>query len=252
MSALGCTEQYQFCNQAQCSELDGLYLNKTSPYVGLDLNDAQKAVFNLVWNAVWGVTVNFAVLTLGDQLLLSKNYLLSPTQLSSAPLPSTQWQTEVRNIADVMLAALQRRVVDFASPPDIPVSTVSNGTVSSRAFVVLSANDGENTLCNSVRVRDARYYNFSVAGLAIILAIGMSIILVNVVFMPGLAFWVQDMLRWDEYARRSWLESRLFRLLRTAVGKNNEVEWEVAGYEPIPVTVRDGEVFSGEAIWKTP
>ena len=70
-----------------------------------------------------------------------------------------------------MLVAMQQGIVDFAAPPDIRFDTVDdeNKTLSIRDFVYdlnLTA------LCSTVRMRDARFFNFSVAGLIVVFVLG--------------------------------------------------------------------------------
>jgi hypothetical protein len=159
LSVLGCVEQYEFCNTTHCSGLGGLYANDTSDYLNLSLNDNQKAVFNLIWRAAWGIVVQNAPLFLGDQVLLAQQRVWIDSQAISAALPPDQWKAEVLNFMGVMMAALQRRVVDFASAPSISIPT-SNGMVSSQSFVPQPETEAEKQLCGIIRIRNSAYYNF--------------------------------------------------------------------------------------------
>src|SRR5947209_10427070 len=99
----------------------------------------------------------------GDEMLGAQHHRLTAETRTSAPLPPTQWQAEVVNMANIMLAALQRRIVDYASPPNMSVPTL-NGSSSSLAYVTPPDDEGEQ-LCQKIRIRDASHFNFSVAGL---------------------------------------------------------------------------------------
>jgi len=261
LSTLACTEQYQFCNSSDgCTDPKGLYaylddaLRLSVPE--LNLNDAQEAALNLIWSAASGVAIYQGVRFLGDQLLLAQNYLASASGLgrASAPLPPTQWQDEVGNMANLMLAALQRGVVDFASPPDVPVSTILRGTVSSREYVTLGDQGfgSAGALCTRIRIRDSAYYNFSVAGLCVILAVGLAIMLVNTLCVPDAAFWIRRVLGLGEYPQQAWLEGHWLRLLSTAFEKHSGINWDVEKHGEIPVTVRNGHLFRGMGLWGSP
>lgn len=254
VSVLACTEQYQFCNSSTyCSSLDGIFVNDNldNPYFGLIFNDEQKAIFKLVLDAARFVTLNMAIFILGDDFVLARDSVLSSRGQESAPLPDTQWHDEVNNMAASMLAALQRRVVDFVSPPDIPIRTVLNGSVSSLVFIDNAALEaGERSLCQNVRIRDAQHYNFSVVGLMFIMVLGTTIILVNIACIPALPFWARRKLRLGEFARREWLQGHLFALQRTAFEKHGVGPWEMGDGGDVPVTAEKRSTFSGESIWK--
>jgi hypothetical protein len=121
---VGCTEQYQFCANGNCSALMGLYANQDDtesprPYLGLTLNAQQQQIFNLIWNAASELGISQEVYLLGDEMLVAQKYRLDDDMeyRASAPLPPTQWQAELLNLANGMLAGLQRRIVDYGSPP---------------------------------------------------------------------------------------------------------------------------------------
>jgi hypothetical protein len=249
VSTLGCTERYQFCANGNCSALTGLYANETQsprPYLGLTLNAQQKQIFNLVWNAAWGLMINHMPL-LGDEMLVAQKYRLTAETRMSAPLPPTQWQAEVVNMANIMLAALQRRIVNYASPPNMSVPTL-NGSSSSLAYVTPPDDEGEQ-LCQNIRIRDASYFNFSVAGLLLILFLGGAIIGINLFCLPGMLFWARRRLGMSDFPRREWLEGHLLLLQRTALEGNGIGPWEVDDKSSVPLTVQERTKFSASKAW---
>jgi hypothetical protein len=249
-SFLGCTEQYQFCNSTHCSKPDGLYADLDTPYLGLTLNNDQKATFNLILNATFGLTVDLVTSLLGDQLLLAQEKVLLPSQPESGPLPPNQWEAEVSNIVNVMLAALQRRIVDYVSPPDVSLY-LSNGPVSSLSFITPPDTESARQMCNIVRIRDAAYYNFSVAGLFVVLFLGFFIIFVNVICLPRVAFWAQRELRRNMHSREEWNEGHLLHLQRTAFESHGIGPWEVDEEGGIPSTAVSGLRFSADRAWRS-
>lgn len=250
-SVLACTEQYQFCttsNGGACSPLSGLYANKTTPYLGLRLDDDQKAVFDLVWWAAYATSINVGTWHLYDRFLLANQAVITKFRVSG-PLPPDQWRREVANFANAMLAGMQRGVVDFAAPPDVRSATVAgNTTVSSRDFVEPGSLE---TLCPRIRKRDASFFNFSVAGLAVVLVLGLVIILGNLLCVPGLVFWLHRRRANDKhaYARREWHEGHVLRLHRTACWGRGVGPWEVDHDENIPVMAEGAAPFSGDKLW---
>lgn len=97
-AALGCTDQYAFCNTTTCSELAGVYANATTPHRGLALTSTQKAIFNLVSSTAESTTLNIGVTFLGAQQLRANDMVwYADEKTISSPLPPTQWESEVTN-----------------------------------------------------------------------------------------------------------------------------------------------------------
>lgn len=189
-SAMACTEQYQFCNTTACSALGGILDNSTMPFRGLLLSPIQKAIFNLITEAAARVTLSTGITVLGSQLLKAHEYLWSGGGYAwSAQLPSTAWQDETLNFCNLMLAALQGLIGDFANTPQFLVPT-SRGAVSSQEFAKQPGSEGESELCSKVRIRDPRYSNFNVTGLVVIIGMGLSVSLTYLFAFPGTFFLV--------------------------------------------------------------
>ena len=162
-------------------------------------------------------------------------------------------------MAHVQLATLQRRVVDFASPPDVPVSTLFRGAASSRDFLLRGAGDTMGApLCQSIRVRDASYYNFDVAGLLLILTLGSVIVLTNLMCIPGIVFWARRRRCWSwkrrvasEFSRNEWLEGHLLPLQCTALASQGIGPWQIYGDGDVPVTDVGQTRFGAEKMWES-
>ena len=251
LSSLGCTEQYQFCNSTSCSTPDGLYADQAAPHLGLVLNSDQKATFDLVWNATAGVNINFIPLLLDDQLLLAMDKVLpSPGQEASGPLPPNQWEAEVAHIVNVMLAALQRRIVDYVAPPDVALY-LSTGAVSSLSYITPPDTDSAKRMCNIVRIRNPAYYNFSVAGLIMVLFLGGAIVVVNVFCLPGVVFWARRSMGRSGHPREEWDEGHRLRLQRTAFESRGVRPWKADKKGGIPHIEVSGVLFAAERAWKS-
>jgi len=248
-SVLGCTEQYQFCNTTLCSAMGGINANFTNPYFGLVLNDDQKAIFDLIYTGISRITISTGVYILGDDLLLAKEKVWSEIDSLSSPLPDDQWEKEAVNIVNVMLSALQGRIMHFASPPNITLK-LSKGTVSSLDFVTAPQTEAEKQTCNIVRIRDAAYYNFKVPGLILVLALGLVIIFINIFCVPGLVFWVRRKVKRSEHPRDEWYQTSLLRLYSTAVEKNGIGPWDINDRWDIPYSRTAGVSFTADRAWQ--
>ena len=222
-AALGCTEQYQFCNTTTCRKLAGMYANDTSPYRGLDLTSTQKAIFNLVSSTAESTSFNIGVTFLGSQILRANDMLwFGDGKTLSSSLPKDQWEKEVVNWSSITLATLQRLVTDFASPSDFYVPT-SKGRLSTKDFIKGPQTKGEHAICNSVRIRDPRYDNFDAVGLALILALGLTLVLIDMICLPGGIIWLRRKLGKHDWvhAKREWQEGELLALQRTLTARHN-------------------------------
>lgn len=250
LSVLGCTEQYQFCNSTSCSTPDGLYADQAAPYLGLMLNSDQKATFDLVWNATTGVNINFIANLLGDQLLLAMDKALEPGAPASGPLPPNQWEAEVTHIVNVMLAALQRRVVDYVAPPNVALY-LSTGVVSSLSYITPPNTDSAKQMCNIVRFRNPAYYNFSVGGLILALFLGGAIVFVNVFCLPGVVFWATRRMGRSGHPREEWNKGHRLWLQRTAFESHGIRQWKADEKGGIPYIEESGVMFAAERAWKS-
>ncbi|KAH7121137.1 hypothetical protein B0J11DRAFT_491058 [Dendryphion nanum] len=246
-SALACTEQYQFCNTTHCSHLTGIFANETSPYFNLHLNANQKVSFNVIFNAVFGVMIGNGPFFFGDRLLLARDKAWAEYTPVSGPLPPNQWEMEVANMANLMLAAVQRRIVDYASPPDIPLF-LSTGSRSSLEWLRPPETDAEKRICGLVRIRNAAYYNFSVGGILTVFCVGLFVILVSTLCLPGAAFWAGRKMGRGEFAQREWKEGHLLYLLRSGFERWGVGPW-VVEEEDIPCTKDGGLRFGADRLW---
>ena len=247
-SALACTEQFQFCSMSSsdnatqnCSILGGIYANLTNPWYGLaDLNDNQKVALRLIHAAISGISLENGFFSLEDNFLLARSAV---TTTLSTPLPPGQWQREVHNFVDVMLAAVQQRVVAYASPTDLPFRT-ANSTSSTRKYIEPIGLPGSERLCgNNIRIRSASHLNFSVVKLVAVVAACSNVVMVNVFCVPGLIFWIARKLQMSGLPRKEWYGGYLFSLHREFLDGKCIGPW-VSGEGDITVTVERGLSFS--------
>lgn len=117
---LGCISQYQYCNPTlerdiTCTPLDGI-MRVQALAQSLWQTEKQKALFN--WSASQiqhdAIGLPEVLRSLGVSSLTARHKLLGGVQ---GPLPSNQWQLEVKHWFTTVLADLQRSVVETATGP---------------------------------------------------------------------------------------------------------------------------------------
>ncbi|KAH6661535.1 hypothetical protein F5X68DRAFT_195964 [Plectosphaerella plurivora] len=234
-SALACTEQYQFCADDTCSPLAGVANNATNPWRGLELSEDQQELFNILSVGIEAITLAGGVYWLGPNMLRANEFVWFTDGMPfSTGLPPTQWQDEVVNFGQAMLAVLQRMVVDYASPSSFILQT-SAGPVPSTQFIKSMRIDGDGQeICPQIRVRDARYTNFSGVGLLIVLFVGVFSIIVNVFLMPQAAFWARRKLHRTTYPEREWNAGNLLMQQRDALEAKGIGPWELDETTGVP------------------
>ncbi|KAF2184882.1 hypothetical protein K469DRAFT_633197 [Zopfia rhizophila CBS 207.26] len=226
LSFMACAAQYQFCSNSDCSPLTGLYGITPDRQQNPKLSPIQLAVFQLLWKAVWASQLSYTILLLREELLLAQDYQWDRSFMS-APLPDNHWKNEIWNFHNVSLALLQRRVVEFASPPDVRVRP----GVSSLQHIVRPELPELLKLCNAVKIRTTAYSNFSVLALVLTIVGGLLIIGLNLT-LSTVVEWAQKRSRKYLYKRLEWIETSDLHLHRMACEGRGIGPWN--GREGIP------------------
>ncbi|KAK4163115.1 hypothetical protein QBC43DRAFT_355491 [Cladorrhinum sp. PSN259] len=158
-SFLACLEQYQFCASGSCSQPGALYQLQSSPTYGLrGLTGGQKAVADLMWKSLWAAEIQYAMVFMGNRLLVANELVMGNWYKRSSDMPSNQWVTEAWNLANISLAALQRRPSDYAWPAPILQSNPSH--------LVQPETDAGRALCGNIKIRATGYTSFRIFSLA--------------------------------------------------------------------------------------
>lgn len=245
MSALGCVERYQFCANGHCTALSGLYTQAAGSVAtqSLKLTPRQKAVHAVLWKAGWAARVYFPALFLEDRFLLARRFMHVPEKAYSAPVNPDQWVLEVSNLHNLSMATLQRRIVEFARPPEVFVRT----GVTTHQFIVPPAPE-EETICHNVKIRNLAYTSLTLASLLLVVFAGGLVIAVGW-FLPSLVFWARSGRarrgRNDDRATfktRAWAGDDLFQIHRAALESQGIGPWEPATNNA-PVLKNRGERF---------
>ncbi|KAK4697740.1 hypothetical protein P7C71_g386, partial [Lecanoromycetidae sp. Uapishka_2] len=226
VSALACTDQYQYCNpnNGRCTSLTAS--NLLLPELGsLDLNAAQLATY-----ARFVYMLNFqglysTVVSRGASALLASRGLEQATNTHSA-LPNNQWQLEVSSWFATSLAKLQQQTVNYATGP----AYVPQGTTINRPTT-----DEETQQCKQQKIRNVTStISFSVLGVAIILIVGAILIFTSLVIEPIFSF-LRLKLHWKDHKPLQWTLDEKLQLQRLAYEESGQGVWS-GGMDSVPVT----------------
>jgi len=166
-----------------------------------------------------------------------------PEKAYSAPVNSDQWVLEVSNLHNLSMATLQRRIVEFARPPEVSIRS----GITTRQFVMPPAPE-EETICHNVKIRSPAYTSLTLASLLVVVFAGGLVITAGW-FLPNLVFWVRSSRagtgRNDDRATfktRTWAGDHLFQIHRAALESRGIGPWEPATNNA-PVFKNKGERF---------
>lgn len=119
-SVMGCTQQFQYCNQdgSKCSVLAGsgrggsLVDSIRESADGLDLNTKQQSILSRLAQASW-TTDLYSVATQPNALLVQRQN----TALVSPALPNNQWILEMQHLFMSGLTDMQMQIASYATGP---------------------------------------------------------------------------------------------------------------------------------------
>lgn len=240
-SVLGCMEQYQFCDPVskKCTDLDGLYAGQNAIERGeLSLSSRQNATFSIVWEAAWGMAMQWTIKLMNSRVLLAQDWVFTAIASGSSALPTGQWQQESFNLHNLSLAMFQHRVNQYAAPDTFEVSQG------------MKADDHLDTptdpdmlaMCKRQRVLSSRHYSVSVLGMAIILSVGGLIILLD---QSMEALWFRFFGAHNRLAKRAeWTQTGTLQLHRQALEARGIGTWDRKNHD-FPVIDRHGKTFIG-------
>lgn len=238
VSVLACTEQYQLCASnpsPECTPLTGIDLlleamgNFSGVQAAISLNSAQTATPEVLFIASASMDLGALIGLLDVSSLLARNSKYTSIQGS---LPSNQWTLEVENWNQILLADMQRSVLEYATGPSNP-----------EILPFLSPPNGSSqvNLCHNQRARSGQAQNFSVLAIVLILILGLLIICVDIGLhrFVGYAQREQDL---KDYRRLAWKSNWLLQLQRLAHEAAGFGTWERCA-KAVPITVQ-GEVLA--------
>jgi hypothetical protein len=241
LAVLGCTEQYQICQPLtkKCTNLSGLYAVQNAVKRGdLGLSARQKATFSVVWEAAWGMVMQWTIRLLNDQVLLAQDWVFTAIASGSSSLPANQWQHESFNLHNLSLAMFQHRINQYASPETFEISP---GVHADDNLDTPTDPDLLN-LCKSQRVLSPRHYSVSVLGMAIILVFGTLLIILD---QSLESIWFRFFNPRSGLAKRAdWTQTGTMQLHRQTLEARGIGAWDRKNHD-FPVMEMKGKTFAG-------
>ncbi len=176
-SPLGCATSHQLCNPnlpsgpAACTQLSGWNQTLTTQ-TDLNFSNRQKATSIRLLNAAYAASLDQVVIALNPDILLATQ---EAAKLHTNGLPSDQWKEEVGQLNSIMLAYIQSLMVSYVAGPWNPAYN---------HYIQPPSTPDEEEFCKNQIIVDNSLRCFSILGMAIILVIGGSIVLVNLTLEP--------------------------------------------------------------------
>ncbi|KUJ14079.1 uncharacterized protein LY89DRAFT_152692 [Mollisia scopiformis] len=248
-SPMGCVEQWQWCNSAYpkeegCGPLAGLLdsILGAAPFFNLTEEDLapERPVSptasgtRLIWPALMQLfgenNVGELLNQLGAQSLASQSLLTSGLQ---GPLPKNQWQLDVTNWFNTVLASIQALYVNTA------IGTTDPGLVQNQYPPL---NEQERKVCNSQKIRNSNYSSFSLFGLLFTYITGAIITVASLALEPILGC-LQRRRKYNSYSYLEWTTNGTLQLHRLAQEELRLGTWSGCS-DRIPVT-KSNETMAG-------
>ncbi|KAH7077333.1 hypothetical protein FB567DRAFT_451564 [Paraphoma chrysanthemicola] len=241
LSVLACMEQYQFCNPRtdKCTNLTGLYATQDAVNNGgLELSGRQQAAFKILWQAGWAMALQWTAKLMNSRVLLAQDWVFTTTATGSGPLQSDQWQRESFNLHNLSLAVFQHRLNQYAAPETFQLSSNLNAA----DHLDVPTDPDMLDLCKRQRILTSKYYNVSVLGMSIILAVGTLLIIVSQVVEKIWFGYFNPESRLSKQA--DWTQTGTLQLHRQALEARGIGSWDRKNQD-FPVMDAPGTTFIG-------
>ena len=172
ISAIGCTEQHQFCSPTRgCTPLLGYMQVQEGIAADLRLTPKQNATLDRVLNAASTSLLRTIVegMSITSTPLLAINATATESTTLSLPLSDTQWQHELQYWHSIAMAQLQRTVLEY-----------STGQIAAQTkYLIPTQTNAGAWLCQNQTILSSTYQSFSVLALALIVAFGGLVIVMS-------------------------------------------------------------------------
>jgi hypothetical protein len=176
LAALGCKEQYKFCDDSNCTTLSGIMPFENDIQTYLSYSEEQLIMFEILWRIFELTRLEIIIHYLDTRVLLADKQVLL-VQPISAPLASDQWQQEVQNFFNTTMAMIQLLPIMRAVPPKLPVTPNSTYDM----LVTPPSEVLSEEICHYQKIRTQSFNSISVLGLSLIIGIGSLIIIISLV-----------------------------------------------------------------------
>lgn len=218
VSPLGCVEQDQFCNPAS-QKCTALATRKNLDFAPLGLRGRQAKVAERLFNATSKLGIRGPIMALGSERSMTAS------AFSVLGMSAEQWKIELDNWFGVVVAQLQRELVQWATGPE---------TSSGRQYIIRPTDPEVTWMCENQVVRDMRYICFSILGLGLVVSIG-SVIILTGWFIDDIAQALQRPIRRGQSRALEWRFNETFQLQKAAFEANGCGIW-LEDRRAVPIT----------------
>jgi len=237
VNVVGCTDQYQICNPAKpgpngeapfCTPLGPLSALPNA-LLHIDLTNYQYDTSATLVVSMRSASMFYAVYGRGASALrTSESVFQSVSQFNIAQIPNDRWHTELGGWFDISLVTLQQALIEKASGPANIVN--QGGTIEAPGPSDLIGQK----LCKSQMIRNVTgYQNFSTLGVALILTLGTTLVILGWTIDIVVGFFQQQHFR-RNLARLSWVSDGYLQLQRMAYEGAGYTDWRYcADYVPV-------------------
>jgi hypothetical protein len=234
VTALGCIDQFQICNPNEvglvgegilCTPLGAIdALPDASLKIGLDI--IQYSTVETIVISLRASNMYYSVTGRGSSALKAQSTVFTLAQV--APLPDNQWQIELDGWFAISLASLQQYLYEKAVGP--------TGITEVGGIINMPTGAPGRAICQRQMIRNVSgYQNFSTLGVAIILILGCTMVVLGLVIdiVVGL---IQKFLFRRNFARLSWISDGYLQLQRLAYEGAGYDHWQGCS-DDVPVAV---------------
>lgn len=243
VSVVACSEEYQICNPSnnKCTPKLGNYQLQQamiSNEDGLGLNAKQNATAYRLAIATTHSSIYYATFSRGAGALRAGETV---SQLSQAPLPSTQWHVEVGSWFDAGLARIQALTQEYVTNP----ANLVPGSYLDRFEAVPGNAWWEACFAQYVKGSPGTT-SFSVEGLVVLFVLG-GIIIFTSLSIDTVVGYIQTKTGFGEHKRMEWLVNDRLHMQRLLLKELKLGQWHDGLDKKIPVTINGEQRFSGPA-----
>jgi len=241
ITGIGCTEQWQFCNDDKCAPLGGINSHQKEPPSSLELNSRQNEAYKILWQYAHYAVMDTIMQFIPNEVLLAQQ-LVYGSFLISGPLPKNQWHLEVQNFHNITMAQIQAGGDARIFHPEAEI-------MPGMKFIDYLRNETDPEalgVCKSQKMRNSKYVSFSMFGFMIIVVCSIIIIAVNL-FMVEIFTWLQTK-RGKSGTVIEWREDDVLRIQQHALQSRGIGPWKLGKLE-IPVTEKFGTEIKREYLY---
>lgn len=250
LTTIGCTQQYQICNNDDPSK-DGSSAKQCTPLLswdqtwnmvlestssGVAFSPGQLASAQRTLSAAQLSTFYWAVTSLSQSTTPPLKARMEMSNTVALPLPSDQWQTETKYWMQIILAYMQQTSIDLSTGQYAADVAYINVTKPSGTDEFENAMYG---LCRNQIIRSTQYRNFNFFAMVFIILLCSLIIITGLTIEDVIGYIRQRRLNYTgpDGKQDMWIANSVLEMLKTIDETKNGSVW-TRTKNGVPVTHR--------------